>query len=250
MRRWLSTADLGRMFVELTETVWPSDEHALLAAVDAVRAAGGRIAADDVGAGYSGLLHLVRLRPEMIKVDRQLVRMVGTDPGSSVVIRMLGDVAGQLDAWVLAEGVEDAVQLGLIAEMGVPLLQGFYLAAPAAPWPPADNLDRVWSLALGIALPEHLVAHQRDPAPGELVTDVHGRPELIRIHRPGEPAILVRPLTMAPSTPVCEAIVRALARPDPVARVAPIVVTDEAGRPVGCVDLLPLVRQAMSDPGR
>jgi EAL domain-containing protein (putative c-di-GMP-specific phosphodiesterase class I) len=239
----LAELDLSRMFIELTEVAWPGEEESVLRAVDLVRAHGGRIAADDVGAGYAGLLQLIRVRPDLVKVDRSIVRRIPDDVAAGALIEMLGALAGRLDAWLVAEGVETQCQLSSLVQMGVPLLQGYYFGRPAVPWAALENAEELGQLLRGTPSPSDLVAHQRLAMPDELILGSRGEVMGIRVGPDG----LVRPLTMAPDTSVAEALERAMARPDALSRIAPIVVTDDHGRPLGVVPVERLVR-AISHP--
>lgn len=235
---YLTDLDLRRMFIELTEVAWPGEEESVLRAVDTVRSRGGRIAADDVGAGYAGLLQLVRLRPELVKIDRSIVRRIPSDVAACALVEMLGGLADRLDAWLVVEGVETQSQLSTFVQMGVPLVQGFYFGRPATPWTTIENAEVLGRLTAGAVAPSSLVAHQRLAMPDELVVGAHGEVIGINVGQNGT----VRPLTMAPSTSVVEALERAMARPDALSRIAPIVVTDDHGRPTGVVPVEHLVR--------
>jgi EAL domain-containing protein (putative c-di-GMP-specific phosphodiesterase class I) len=240
---YLAELDLSRMFVELTEAAWPGEEESLLRAVDLVREHGGRIAADDVGAGYAGLLQLVRLRPELVKVDRSIVRRIPSDVAAAALVEMLGALAGRLDAWLVAEGVETQSQLSAFVQMGLPLVQGFYFGRPATPWASIEHADELSSMLADSPVPSSLMAHQRLPMPDELVLGEHSEVRAIRVGQSGT----VRPLMMAPSTTVVEALERAMARPDALSRIAPIVVTDDHGRATGVVPVERLVRAVARD---
>ncbi len=237
----LEHADLSRVFVELTESAWPEDECEVLRVTDVIRRQGGRIASDDVGAGYAGLLQLIRLRPDLVKIDREIVRRVDTDPAATALVSMLGDLVGRLDGWLVAEGIESASQLDTVVGLGVPLVQGYYLARPAEPWPSALHQQEIVTLGQRLGLRDHLVAYRRDPAPDELVLDVQGRVEGVRVPLASGGHEVARPLTMAPSTTVTEAVLRAMARPAPLERIAPVVLTDATGRQLGVVPVERLV---------
>lgn len=243
----LAGADLRRMVVELTETAWPEDEQTVLDAAAVVRERGGRIAADDVGAGYAGLLQLVRLRPEMVKLDRAIVQRVHSDEAARALISMLGDFVGALDGWLVAEGVETFEQLEQLVQLGVPLVQGYLLARPGAPWPALHLGEQIRSLGTRAAFPEHLVAHQRAARPGEVVVDQDAVPLGVRVSNPDGSTTLVRPLTMSASTTVVEALRRALTRPTPTERLAPLVLTDVTGRMIGVVAVERLVESVLED---
>lgn len=235
---YLTDLDLERMFIELTEAAWPGEEESVLRAVDLVRAHGGRIASDDVGAGYAGLLQLVRLRPELVKVDRAIARRIPNDVAAGALIEMLGGLAGRLDAWLVVEGVETQNQLQAFAQMEVPLLQGYYFGRPALPWAEIENAEELGRIMPGSVAPDTVVAHQRLAMPDELMLGSSGEVVAVRVGEEG----LVRPLTMAPSTPVVDALQRAMARQDALSRIAPIIVTDDHGRATGVVPVEHLVR--------
>ncbi len=71
--RLVTGGDSARLVLELTEHAHVEDYDALLEALVRVRAAGVRIAVDDAGSGYAGLEHILRLQPEVLKLDRTLV---------------------------------------------------------------------------------------------------------------------------------------------------------------------------------
>ena len=68
---------LDRVLLELSEHDPVEDYPALSSALDPLRAAGLRLAIDDVGAGFSSLRHIVLTAPDVIKLDRSVVAGVG-----------------------------------------------------------------------------------------------------------------------------------------------------------------------------
>jgi EAL domain-containing protein (putative c-di-GMP-specific phosphodiesterase class I) len=237
----LAGSDLSRVFVELTESAWPEDQQSVLRATDVIRRQGGRIASDDVGAGYAGLLQLIRLRPDLVKVDRAIVERIEDDPAAVALISMLGDLVGRMDGWLVAEGVETFGQLATVVDLGVPLVQGFYLARPAEPWSGTSHQQEILDLNHRVTLREHLVAYRRDAGPDELLVDERGGIEGVRVPLEGGRFAVTRPLVMAPSTTVTEAVLRAMARPTPLERIAPVVLTDTSGHQLGVVPVERLV---------
>src|SRR6185312_5306930 len=104
------------------------------AALSKLRERGAHTAVDDAGAGYSGLTQILAVRPQFLKLDRALVAGVHVDEAKRAMIQMLGELAGRLDAWLVAEGIETESELRTLAQIGVPLGQGYFLARPEAPW--------------------------------------------------------------------------------------------------------------------
>ncbi|MCU1455667.1 MAG: hypothetical protein JWN46_3813 [Acidimicrobiales bacterium] len=120
----------SRIVLELTEQERVDDYPTLIAALDDLRALGVRIAVDDAGAGYAGLQHLLRLRPEIIKLDLELTRDLHNDPARRALAAALVMFAGEIDALIVAEGIECAGELHALRTLGVPWGQGFLLAKP------------------------------------------------------------------------------------------------------------------------
>ena len=102
------------MVIELTEHERIDSYAALEPALDRLRAAGALLAIDDAGAGYAGLQHVLSLRPDIIKLDRALVEGLDRDEAKRTLVEMIGTLAGRLDAWLLAEGIETGEELDVL----------------------------------------------------------------------------------------------------------------------------------------
>src|SRR3954453_906496 len=128
--------DLHRVVVELTEHTPVHDLAALRRQCDELRSRGALIARGAAGSGYSGLQQLAALRPQVVKLDRALVSDADTDPVRVALAEMLGEFAGRIDAWLLAEGIETTAELAAFARLGVPLAQGWLLGRPTPDFAP------------------------------------------------------------------------------------------------------------------
>lgn len=125
-----------RIVVELTEhsdvTDWPLLHHTLAS----LRLLGVKIAVDDTGAGFAGLSHILNLRPDIIKLDLDLVRGIHLDPARQALATGLLVFAKQIGAPLVAEGIETEHDLATLQRIGVTHGQGYYLGRPAPlPWP-------------------------------------------------------------------------------------------------------------------
>lgn len=87
-------------------------------------------AIDDFGAGHSGLNLLADFQPDIIKLDMALTRGIDGDRVRRVMVRSITQLAQELNISVIAEGVETRDELNALADEGVPLMQGYYLARP------------------------------------------------------------------------------------------------------------------------
>jgi EAL domain-containing protein (putative c-di-GMP-specific phosphodiesterase class I) len=133
----LAALPLHRVLLELSEHDQVADYAALGAALAPLRAAGMRLAIDDVGAGFSSLRHIVVTDPDVIKVDRSIVSGLDTDPVLSRLVDSLVDFAHGCDVRVVAEGVETPAEHAMLRALGVDDGQGWYFGRPA----PAGDLD-------------------------------------------------------------------------------------------------------------
>jgi diguanylate cyclase (GGDEF)-like protein len=126
--------DLNGLVIEITEHERVTDEGEFHQQLAPLRARGARIAVDDAGAGYAGLQQVMRVHPDIIKLDRSLVADVDSDPAKAALIDAFVRFARGTGAVVCAEGIETAGELRVVADLDVTYGQGFGLARPAAPW--------------------------------------------------------------------------------------------------------------------
>ncbi|CAO5235838.1 sensor domain-containing phosphodiesterase [Frankia sp. AgKG'84/4] len=123
--------DAERLVVEITEHERIENTPVVVEDLTRLRRLGIRFAADDVGAGYAGLEQLVRLRPEIIKMDCALTRAIDVDPARRAVAAGLAHVAEEIGGSVIAEGIETTGELRAVRGTGIRFGQGFLLGFPA-----------------------------------------------------------------------------------------------------------------------
>ncbi len=126
--------DLSDVVIEITENERVSDPDGLTARLAPLRERGARVAVDDAGAGYSGLQQVMRIQPDIIKLDRSLVANVDSDPAKAALIDSFVRFAARTGASVCAEGIETPEELKVLADLDVTYGQGFGLARPAPAW--------------------------------------------------------------------------------------------------------------------
>ncbi|HVQ25477.1 MAG TPA: EAL domain-containing protein, partial [Planctomycetota bacterium] len=85
---------------------------------------------DDTGAGYASLQALVEMEPDYLKFDVSLVRPLAHNRIQRSLLETLVELAQKIEARVIAAGIESEAELAAVRELGVPLGQGRYLAAP------------------------------------------------------------------------------------------------------------------------
>jgi EAL domain-containing protein (putative c-di-GMP-specific phosphodiesterase class I) len=145
LRQAVLAAPSHRIIIELTEHVAVDDYSSLVAALRGMRQAGARVAIDDTGSGYSSLAHILRLAPDFIKLDRDLVSGIDVDPVRRALAASLITFAADTGAQIIAEGVESGDELESLRGLGVQYAQGYLLGYPG----PLDALS---------SLPRHLPA--------------------------------------------------------------------------------------------
>jgi EAL domain-containing protein (putative c-di-GMP-specific phosphodiesterase class I) len=128
-----------RVVLEITERAKLETVPEVESRIAKLRAAGFRVAIDDIGAGYSGLTSFTLLRPDFVKIDMALVRNIHQDPVKRRLTGLLVQLCQDLEIGVIAEGVEIAEERDALLALGCSLLQGYLFAKPAAP-PPEPKL--------------------------------------------------------------------------------------------------------------
>ena len=121
----------GQVVIELTEREAIEDLSRLKRNLERVRAAGMRIAADDVGAGNAGLRLLSEIAFDVVKIDLSLVQRGLLHESSLAVLRGIREMASRSGATIVAEGVETPEQLVALQRLGITSAQGYLLGRPA-----------------------------------------------------------------------------------------------------------------------
>ncbi|QFT91768.1 Phytochrome-like protein cph2 [Roseovarius sp. THAF9] len=108
--------------------------------IDWLRGRNIRIEIDDFGTGRASLVALTRLRPDAIKIDRELVAPTIKDPDQQLVLRAIIEMANGLGVETTAEGVETHEQANLLRKLGASALQGYFFNRP---FPPEEILEHL-----------------------------------------------------------------------------------------------------------
>jgi EAL domain-containing protein (putative c-di-GMP-specific phosphodiesterase class I) len=122
----------GKVIVELTEHNAIDDYPSLIDSLQTLRRRGIRISIDDTGSGYSSLAHILKLAPDFIKLDRDLVSGIDVDPVRRALAAALVAFAAETGAQIVAEGVETEEELAVLRQLGLRYAQGYYFGRPAS----------------------------------------------------------------------------------------------------------------------
>jgi len=119
--------------LEITENLLMADAIRIGDTINRLRQAGIGLSVDDFGTGYSSLGLLSQLAVHQVKIDRSFVGTMRTDPCHAAIVRATIDLGHGFGAEVVAEGVEDALTLAALADLGCDIAQGDLTGAAAAP---------------------------------------------------------------------------------------------------------------------
>lgn len=120
---------LDQLTFEIVETHRTDDVQHLVSVVDYYRARGARVALDDVGSGYSSLSLVAAIRPDVVKIDMDLVQRL-PDPAALAIVTAIIELSHGIDATVIAEGIETEQQASVVTDLGADLGQGWLFGRP------------------------------------------------------------------------------------------------------------------------
>jgi EAL domain-containing protein (putative c-di-GMP-specific phosphodiesterase class I)/CheY-like chemotaxis protein len=184
-----------RIVIELTEHLPVSEYLPLRDRLADLRSMGVGISIDDVGAGFASLRHILELSPDFIKLDISLTRHIDQDTPRRALATALIYFAAELDAAVIAEGVETKAELRALAALGVGFAQGFYLGRPAP-----------------FVVPSPVVAREKELMDGAVVD--------MRVAKTASDAIDALAERLAPHLPLARVSLRVFVPPNHVSLVA------------------------------
>jgi EAL domain-containing protein (putative c-di-GMP-specific phosphodiesterase class I) len=116
--------------LEITESVLMEDTDAAIRTLLDLKALGVGLQIDDFGTGYSSLSYLHRLPFDTLKIDKSFVTSIGVQEDGLEIVRTIMTLAQSLRMRVVAEGVENALQLSCLREMACGFGQGYYFFKP------------------------------------------------------------------------------------------------------------------------
>ena len=121
---------LGRIVLELTEHHEVTDYGQLGEALTPLRCGGLKVAIDDAGAGFASMRHIVELKPELIKLDREVIAGINADAGLRALGAAMVGFAAEIGASLIAEGIETEAELATVRDLGMTAAQGYMLGRP------------------------------------------------------------------------------------------------------------------------
>jgi diguanylate cyclase (GGDEF)-like protein len=118
------------LMLEITESCFLDISDEIITELERLRQEGVFIAIDDFGTGFSSLAILATLPVDILKIDKMFVNEATNSIKYKKILKSIIDMAYQLDLKIVAEGIEDIIQLELLKSLGVKYIQGFLVSQP------------------------------------------------------------------------------------------------------------------------
>lgn len=116
--------------LELTESVFISNPGSVIEVLNRLKKMGIRIALDDFGTGYASLKNLQMLPIDTLKIDKSFIDSIGYQKNEDKLVSAIISIIHEYQVTVVAEGVENEIQLDYLTEKGCDCIQGFLLSRP------------------------------------------------------------------------------------------------------------------------
>lgn len=122
--------DYSKIVFEVVETEKVEDFEHLSHILSYYRKQGVKTALDDVGAGFSNLNALIKLKPDLIKIDREIIDGIDQDRLKQSIFEALSRISNENGITVLAEGIERKEEFEYVMKNGADLAQGYCIGKP------------------------------------------------------------------------------------------------------------------------
>jgi EAL domain-containing protein (putative c-di-GMP-specific phosphodiesterase class I) len=246
----LGRPSLSGIVLDIVGPAGSASDADTIGVMERYRGLGALISVGGYGAAQPELTSIVRLSPSILRLGRDWVRGIDQSDTKQATVEVIGALAGQLDAWILAEGVCAASELRALASLNVPLAQGPFIGGPQHVWPELELnaravLPKVTPHSDGVLrnlLQQAYTATDAAAAAAVLpettgfdvvvVLDDHQRPLTLLEQGSAAAWDASDVLAINVDTPVNDVVRRAMTRPR-MTRFTPLVCTDDAGKFLG-----------------
>lgn len=123
-------ASPGNLIFEITETAAAENMQGAKELVRELTGLGCSVALDDFGTGYGSFTYLRHLPVTQLKIDIEFIRGICRDAADRRVVESMVAVAHNFEMDTVAEGVEDRETFELLGELGIDMVQGYYVGRP------------------------------------------------------------------------------------------------------------------------
>ncbi|ESQ15542.1 MAG: hypothetical protein N838_08325 [Thiohalocapsa sp. PB-PSB1] len=135
VKRLLSTYEVppSQLTLEVTETVAINSLSNATRLMHEIRAIGCRFALDDFGTGFASYAYLRQLPVNDVKIDGAFIRDIAYSNENQIFVRAVTEMSHGMDKKVIAEFVENADILEVLADIGIDFAQGYHIGRPVPP---------------------------------------------------------------------------------------------------------------------
>jgi diguanylate cyclase (GGDEF)-like protein/PAS domain S-box-containing protein len=141
--------DPKNLCLEITESVLMENTETIAETLSGIQDLNVQVHMDDFGTGYSSLSYLHRFPIDMLKIDRSFVGNLGMSEETWKIVQAILHLARNLGMDVIAEGIENLMQMRMLQSLGCQYGQGYYFSKPLDPREIGSLLTRQfpWAVA-------------------------------------------------------------------------------------------------------
>ncbi|MDH5436593.1 MAG: EAL domain-containing protein [Gammaproteobacteria bacterium] len=140
LKKWDLKPD--SLILEITESAIMTDDDYTRTLLEKLAHEGIRFSIDDFGTGYSSLVHLKKLQPSEIKIDKSFIMDMNNNNDDAVIVRSTIDLGHNLGLKVVAEGVESQEVMDSLKELGCEMIQGYHISRPLPAFKATEFLQK------------------------------------------------------------------------------------------------------------
>ena len=129
LQKSIASIKAENLDIELTESVLMKDFEEKVELIERIKKLGVSFSLDDFGTGYSSLSYLKKIPFDTIKIDKSFIDDL-QKPKEGEFVRLIVDIAKNLDLEIVAEGVETKEQFEILQQMGCDIYQGYLCSKP------------------------------------------------------------------------------------------------------------------------
>jgi diguanylate cyclase (GGDEF)-like protein len=122
--------DPSQLQLEITERILIRNVEDSIMKLQNLRSMGFRVAIDDFGIGYSSLSYIVRLPIDCIKIDKSFIRNIAVSKEAKTIVATIINLCKALNLHVIAEGIENSMELEYLKFSDCDIGQGYYFSKP------------------------------------------------------------------------------------------------------------------------
>ncbi|WP_052404123.1 EAL domain-containing protein [Paenibacillus sp. FSL H7-0737] len=116
--------------LEITESIFMKSFESILGKLQFLKSKGISIALDDFGTGYSSLSYLQQLPISTLKMDKTFIDSLSEKANSQSFVQSIIQLGHNMGLKVVAEGVEEVIQMDLLKQLGCDKVQGYLISRP------------------------------------------------------------------------------------------------------------------------